>query len=115
MINIPNRNEKLKSQIIDAFRIIAWQEYKNSYEGELKGLELYEKFKEEWLAHEIQKMTFAQIKKFMEKHEYTLSDISQIRTEYYQQRKEYQAMVSYSQFSNHKAQESNDNLDNPPF
>jgi hypothetical protein len=118
MIIIPNRNEKLKSQIIDAFRIEAWKSFKESYDGDLKGLELYELFKKEWEEYEIHKMTFTQLKKFMEKYEYTMSDIQQIRTEYYQQRKQYQAYVSYSQFSDNYAKQqntNNDDLDNPPF
>jgi hypothetical protein len=124
-IVIPNRNEKLKSQIIDAFRIEAWKSFKTNYEGNLKGLELYEEFKKEWEVFEIHKMTFAQLKKFMEKYEYTLSDIQQIRTEYYQQRNQYQEYVNYKQFSDNVAQtihenetktnKNNNNLDDSPF
>lgn len=87
-ISIPNRNDKLVSQIKDGLRILAWQEYKNQNESELKGLELYEVFKEEWNAHEIHKMNLAKLNKFIESLGYTPSDIAQIRGDYYRNRNE---------------------------
>lgn len=85
-ISIPNRNVKLESQIKDGLRILAWQEYKNQNETELKGLELYEIFKEEWNAHEIQKMNLVKLQKYIADLGYSQSDIAQIRGNYYRNR-----------------------------
>ena len=85
-ISIPNRNDKLVSQIKDGLRILAWQEYKNQNESELKGLELYELFKEEWLADAIQKMNLTKLQKYIADLGYSQSDIAQIRGDYYRNR-----------------------------
>ncbi len=90
-ISFPNRNEKLASQIRDGLRILAWQEYKNDNESDLKGLELYELFKEEWINDEIHKMNLNKLQKFISELGYSQSDIAQIRGDYYRSRNEYKA------------------------
>ena len=86
-INIPNRNTKILSQLIDGFRIIAWQEYKNeNRDSEVKGLDLYEVFKQEWNNHEIHKMSLADLNKFMAELGYTQADLAAVRSDYYRNR-----------------------------
>ncbi len=92
-ISIPNRNDKRASQIRDAIRILAWQEYKNANETELKGLDLYELFKEEWLAHEIQKMNINKLQKFITDLGYSETDLSGIRRDYYQNKSQYSNQI----------------------
>ncbi len=103
-ISIPNRNDKRASQIRDAIRILAWQEYKNANETELKGLELYELFKEEWTKHEIQKMDLNKLQKFIADLGYSQSDLVQIRGDYYRNKQQYQ--------NNNDVEEG---LENAPF
>lgn len=88
-ISIPNRNDKLANQIRDAIRILAWQEFKTDNTSELKGLELYEVFKEEWESHEIHKMNLNQLQKFIADFGYTQSDLVSIRREYYQNKQSF--------------------------
>lgn len=88
-ISIPNRNDKLASQIRDSIRVLAWQEYKNDNKTELKGLELYELFKEEWNKHEIHKMDLNKLQKFIADLGYSQSDLVNIRGEYYRNKQSY--------------------------
>ena len=106
-ISFPNRNEKLASQIRDGLRILAWQEYKNDNKSELKGLELYEVFKEEWEAHEIHKMNLNKLQKFISELGYSQSDIAQIRGDYYRSRNEYKA--------NNSVNNNSEELETAPF
>jgi len=86
-INIPNRNTKILSQLINGFRIIAWQEYKiANRDSEVKGLDLYEVFKQEWNNHEIHKMSLADLNKFMAELGYTQADLAAVRSDYYRNR-----------------------------
>lgn len=106
-INIPNRNTKILSQLIDGLRIIAWQEYKNeNRDSEVKGLDLYELFKEEWVNHEIHKMSLAELNKFMAELRYTQADLAGVRSEYYRNR---------NQNNNNQNQQPIEALGNIPF
>jgi len=102
-ISIPNRNLKLASQIRDGLRILAWQEYKSDNKSDLKGLELYELFKEEWEKHEIQKMDLNKLQKYIADLGYSQSDLVHVRREYYQNKQG---------FNNNNHDES---LENAPF
>lgn len=88
-ISIPSKTDKKKSLLIDAIKILAWQEYKASYIGSLKGLELWAIFKEEWMAEEIHSMTYAQVVAFVKDLEYSENELLNIRSEYYQNKRSY--------------------------
>lgn len=103
-ISIPNRNDKLANQIRDAIRILAWQEFKNDNTSELKGLDLYEVFKEEWESHEIHKMNLNKLQKFIADFGYTQADLVSIRREYYRNKQ------SFNNNSTHE-----EGLENAPF
>lgn len=105
-ISIPNRNDKLASQIRDAIRILAWQEYKADNKSELKGLDLYEVFKEEWESHKIHKMNLNQLQKFIADFGYTQADLVHIRGEYYRNKQ------SFNPNNNSTHEEG---LENAPF
>ena len=94
-INIPTKDAKFRSQLIDGIRILAWQEYKvenkeMKSEQNLSGLDLYHLFVDEWNQHEIHKMNLVKVKKFISDLGYSESDLAQLRTEYYRNRNGYQ-------------------------
>ncbi|MFP4336399.1 MAG: hypothetical protein ACLFQP_00575 [Halothece sp.] len=80
-INIPGKNDKIASQMRDALRILAWQQYK--IDNECSGLEAYGAFDEEWKQHEIQDMSFEQLKKLIGDLGYSIGDLQNIRKDYY--------------------------------
>lgn len=92
-ISIPNRNDKVRSRLIDAFRILAWQEYKmENKESALKGLELYQKeFQPEWDKHEIHKMSLTELNKFCKEYGYSEQDLISVRGEFYRNRNQFKA------------------------
>ena len=83
-INIPSKENKQASQLRDALRVIAWQQFKIEYEGETKGLKLYkEVFEPEWIQHEIHTMNFQQLMELIKSLGYSVSEVLNIRNKYY--------------------------------
>lgn len=83
-INIPTKENKQASQLRDALRVIAWQQFKIEYEGEIKGLKLYQEvFEPEWNQHEIHQMNFQQLMEMIKSLGYTVSEVLNIRNKYY--------------------------------
>jgi len=83
-ISIPSKENKQASQLRDALRVIAWQQFKVEYEGELKGLELYQDvFQPEWDKHEVHSMNHQQLMEFIKSLGYTVSEVLNIRNKYY--------------------------------
>lgn len=83
-ISIPTKENKQASQLRDALRIIAWQQFKVDYSGKLKGLELYKDvFEPEWLKHEVQNMNFQQLMEYITSLGYTVSEVLNLRNKYY--------------------------------
>jgi hypothetical protein len=99
-ILIQTKAQKTTSTLVDCFRILAWQHYKSTNKGlkvegkEISGLELYENFKPQWLKHEIHKMDLAKVRKFIEEMGYTEDELMEIRSDYYEQKSNYQAKES---------------------
>ncbi|HEY9865499.1 MAG TPA: hypothetical protein V6D21_15095 [Candidatus Obscuribacterales bacterium] len=99
-ILIQTKAQKTTSILVDCFRILAWQHYKSTNKGlriegkEINGLELYEIFKTEWLKHEINKMDLAKVQKFIKDMGYTEDELMEIRSDYYQQKANYQSKES---------------------
>ncbi|MDB9513919.1 hypothetical protein PN499_22215 [Kamptonema animale CS-326] len=81
-ILIPSKSEKNASQLRDALRILAWQQYKSD-NPEIKGLEGYEVFEAEWKIHDIQAMNEQELLKLIKDLGYSLADILKVRTDYY--------------------------------
>ena len=87
MISIPSKSDKEVSQLRDSLRILAWQQYKA--DNQVKGLEAYEEFAHEWQNHEIQKMDLKAIEKLIKELGYSVNEITDIRSNYYQSRNNY--------------------------
>lgn len=104
VITFTNKINKEKSLIIDAFRIIGWQEFKSEYK--VKGLEGYQEFFEAWSVHEIHQMSLNELQVMYSGLGYNLSDLVKIRNDYYSARR-------VSQES--PLQESNDVFDELAF
>ena len=85
VITFTNKINKEKSLIIDAFRIIGWQEFKSEYK--VKGLEGYQEFFEAWSVHEIHQMGLNELQELYSGLGYSLSDLVKIRNDYYASRR----------------------------
>jgi hypothetical protein len=99
-INFVNKASKVCSQLRDGLRVIQWQQFKTDYKdyvGEGKefatNFELYAAFAEVWNAHPVQTMNVDEIKAFIDNLGYSLVDINQARSEYYERRNSYTATI----------------------
>ncbi|MEG4455933.1 hypothetical protein [Microcoleus sp. N9_A1] len=88
-ITILTKSEKEAANLRDAVRIMAWSQFKADNDTELKGLDLYELFKVEWLEYKIHSMLLPEILEFVKQFGYSTEELMQIRTEYYANKKEY--------------------------
>lgn len=83
-ISIPNKENKQASQLRDALRVLAWQQFKIEYQGETKGLKLYkEVFQPEWDQHEIHQMNLQQLMEMIKELGYSVSEVLNVRNKYY--------------------------------
>ena len=84
-ISFPSKTEKKTSLLIDALRIMAWEEYKATNKDELKDLKFggYEVFAAEWKDEEIHKFTYLELVDFCKAIEYTPIELLNYRSEYY--------------------------------
>ena len=88
-ITILTKSEKEAANLRDAVRIMAWSQFKADNDTDLKGLDLYEIFKVEWLEYKIHSMKLPEILEFVKQFGYSTEELMQIRTEYYANKKEY--------------------------
>ncbi len=88
-INFPSKTAKKTSLLVDALRIMAWEEYKAVNKDELEGLEYggYQVFAEEWKAEEIHKFTYLELVDFCKALDYTPIELLNYRSEYYAKKK----------------------------
>lgn len=84
-IRLVSKNDKFKSIIIDAFRILSWEQFRSEYK--VTGLEGYEKFYELWVNHEVHEMSYIGLQKLYTSLDYTMSDLVKIRNDYYAKRR----------------------------
>ena len=84
-INFPSKSEKALSLLVDAMRVVAWQEYKVANKEQLKDLEYggYSLFEAEWKEHNIHKLEYAKIVAIVEDNGYTVNEILNLRSQYY--------------------------------
>jgi hypothetical protein len=89
-LNIPSYTEKRASQLRDAIRIIAWDNYKseNQVKGKEAAFKAYESFKAEWTAHEIHELDYDGVVDFAQDLGYEIKDLLGVRTEHYLRRNE---------------------------
>ena len=113
-IFIPSKTEKHISTFTDCLRVMAWQHYKTTnkdlkIEGkQVKGLELYEIFKTEWLEHEIHQMDLTQLGNLIKSLGYTGEELLQIRSDYYDQQSNYQNYQNKSSDDDDESTESDE-------
>ena len=88
-ITILTKSEKEAANLRDAVRIMAWSQFKADNDTDLKGLDLYEIFKVEWLEYKIHSMKLPEILEFVKQFGYSTEELMQIRTDYYANKKEY--------------------------
>jgi hypothetical protein len=89
-IRIPSKSDKLRSQLVDALRIISYKDFKlANKDSELQGLEFYELFAEEWNEHPIHDLNMKELKELIDGLEYSEEELINLRTEYYEQRQRY--------------------------
>lgn len=88
-INFPTKSAKKLSILVDALRIMAWEEYKATNKDALKDLEYggYQVFAEEWKLEEIHKFTYLELVDFCKAIEYTPIELLNYRSEYYAKKK----------------------------
>ena len=96
-ITFVSKSTKLMGTIIDAFRILSWQEFKSQYK--VKGLEGYQEFFEAWSVHEIHQMSLNELQELYSDLGYSLSDLVKIRNDYYESRRDSKSVLQESDFS----------------
>ncbi|MDB9520973.1 hypothetical protein PN480_03255 [Dolichospermum circinale CS-1225] len=84
-IKLVSKDDKFKSIIIDAFRILSWEQFRSEYK--VTGLDGYAEFYELWSVHEIHSMSFKELQNLYSSLEYTMSDLVKIRNDYYAKRR----------------------------
>ncbi|MFM6603865.1 MAG: hypothetical protein ACKPKQ_22955 [Dolichospermum sp.] len=84
-IRLVKKDDKFKSMVIDAFRILAWEQFKAEYK--VRKLEGYQAFYEIWITHEIHSMTYPQLQELYTSLDYSLGDLAKIRNDYYSKRR----------------------------
>lgn len=85
-IKFPSRAQQDEGRLRDCFRIMAWKQFKKDYNGDLKGLELYAVFDQDWSKHEIQGWDYQQMSDFAESLGYTAGELLKARNRYYELR-----------------------------
>lgn len=95
-INIPSKTGKKRSLLLDALRILAWEDYRsvNKEEIKLKKLKFggYEMFEEEWKADDIHNITYLELLDFIKGLEFTEGELVNMRANYYAKKAKSNAM-----------------------
>ncbi|MEG4594139.1 hypothetical protein QUB00_20360 [Microcoleus sp. F8_C2] len=84
-ITFPSKTGKKRSVLLDALRILAWEEYRATNKESLKNLEYggYELFDTEWKSHEIHNMSYVELLGFAKSLEFAENDLLNLRSNYY--------------------------------
>ena len=111
MITIPSKSDKQLSVLVDALRLLAWQQFKLENKEQVNGKDAAfkaykEQFAPEWEEHELNKMDLAGIQKFISKLGYTEEELLEKRSAHYERR---------SQFNNNNNNNNNGNNNNSTY
>ena len=89
-LTIPSFTEKRASQLRDAVRILAWDNYKreNQIKGKENAYKAYEVFTTEWKTHEIHDLDYDGVVDFAQDLGYEIKDLLAVRTDHYVRRNE---------------------------
>ena len=84
-ITFLSKTAKKRSLLIDALRILAWEEYKSTNKEALKNLQYggYAVFDKEWQAEEIHNKGYEDLLAFAKSLEFTEAELLSIRSKYY--------------------------------
>ncbi|MEG4574268.1 hypothetical protein QUA56_16485 [Microcoleus sp. N3A4] len=84
-ITFMSKTAKKRSLLIDALRILAWEEYKATNKEELKNLEYggYAIFDAEWKVEDIHDKTYEELLAFAKSLEFSEAELLGIRSKYY--------------------------------
>lgn len=85
-LTIPSKSIKKLTLLVDAVRILAWQEFKTTNKEALKDLEYggYVVFQVEWEQEALHKFTYLELCNYVQNElEYSLNEILNLRSEYY--------------------------------
>jgi hypothetical protein len=88
-IKISSLSEKKLTQLKDSLRILAWNEFKQTYKEEISAYPTVLKFYQEvfdplWQQSEIVKMTMDEVLEYISTLEYTPEDLLKMRKSHYQ-------------------------------
>ena len=89
MITIPSKSDKQRSILIDAFRLMAWQQFKidNKIDGKDAAYEAYQKqFGPEWEKHDIHKKDLPSLQKLIADLGYSEEELLEMRSKHYERR-----------------------------
>lgn len=88
-ITFPSKSQKKISLLVDALRIMAWEEFRATNKDDLKGLEFggYSVFADEWKDEEIHNFTCSELEDFIKGLEYSVNELLNYRSEYYAKKK----------------------------
>jgi hypothetical protein len=84
-ITFVSKSAKKRSLLIDAFRILAWEEYKSTNKEALKNLQYggYAVFDKEWQVEEIHNKGYEDLLAFAKTLEFSEAELLSIRSKYY--------------------------------
>ncbi|MEG5043570.1 hypothetical protein [Microcoleus sp. B4-C1] len=87
-ITFVSKTDKKRSLLIDALRILAWEEYRATNKESLKNLEYggYEVFEAEWKIHEIHQYTYPELVTFAKSLEFAENELLNLRSIYYEKK-----------------------------
>ncbi|MEG4503853.1 hypothetical protein QUA81_13405 [Microcoleus sp. F6_B4] len=84
-IVFPSKTGKKRSLLIDALRILAWEEFRAVNKEEYKDLQFrgYEVFEKEWAEHEIHSFSYAEVVALAKSLEFSENELLNLRSNYY--------------------------------
>jgi len=94
MITIPSKSQKERSILLDALRLMAWQEFKLENKEEVNGKDAafkayQEQFAPEWEKHDIQKKDLPSLLKLIADLGYSKEELLEMRSKHYDRRSQF--------------------------
>lgn len=86
VIKFVSRKDNELVRLKDCFRIMSWKQFKQDYRGDLRGLELYAVFEEQWLKHEIHSKSYDELVQLCDELGYEPGYLLKRRNRYYELR-----------------------------
>ena len=108
-IKFPSKSQKKTSLLVDALRVMAWEDYRVSNKDALKDLEYggYQLFAEEWKKEAVHDFSCTELVEFVQGLEYSINELLNYRSEYYAKKASY-SKSDFSSKSDNYADEQTD-------